>query len=52
MYVTRFEGSIYVLHAFEKKARKTASEDIELARTRLKDLLNTIRAARKTRNRK
>jgi len=52
MYVTRLEGSIYVLHAFEKKTRKTAGEDIELARTRLKDLLNTIRAARKTRNRK
>ena len=52
MYVTRLEGSIYVLHAFEKRTRKTASEDTELARTRLNVLLNTIRAARKIRNRK
>ncbi|MBI2964049.1 MAG: type II toxin-antitoxin system RelE/ParE family toxin [Deltaproteobacteria bacterium] len=50
LYVTRLEESIYVLHAFEKKARKTAREDIELARTRLKALLNARRTARKSRN--
>jgi phage-related protein len=52
MYVTRLEEAIYVLHAFEKKTRKTATADIELARTRLKDVLNSRRAARKALNRK
>ena len=32
--------SIYVIHAFEKKARRTASPDIELARKRFRALIN------------
>ena len=47
MYVTRLEDAIYVLHAFEKTTRKTAREDIELARGRLKDLLNARRTAKR-----
>ena len=31
---TRAEG-VYVLHAFEKKARKTAARDLEIGRQRL-----------------
>ncbi len=34
IYVATFEEAVYVLHAFEKKSRKTARQDIELARTR------------------
>lgn len=34
-YITRFEEAIYVLHAFEKKGRKTARRDLELGRRRL-----------------
>jgi phage-related protein len=35
LYTTRFEEAIYVLHAFEKRFRKTRLADIELVRSRL-----------------
>ena len=34
IYVARFEEAVYVLHAFQKKSRKTRKADIELARAR------------------
>lgn len=34
MYVARFENAVYVLHAFQKKSRKTAKKDIDLASAR------------------
>jgi phage-related protein len=39
IYVAKFEDAIYVLHAFQKKGRKTARLDIELARTRYVELM-------------
>lgn len=33
-YVAKFSEAIYVLHAFEKKTRRTRSEDIDVARRR------------------
>lgn len=39
IYVARFSEAIYVLHAFEKKSRKTAKEDLELARNRFRALV-------------
>jgi len=39
IYVARFEESVYVLHAFEKRSRKTRLMDIDLARARWADLL-------------
>jgi len=36
VYVTKFADSIYVLHAFQKKTRKTARADLDLARQRYK----------------
>jgi phage-related protein len=42
-YVARFAEGVYVLHAFEKRTRKTAKGDIELARERYKDLLQRRR---------
>lgn len=39
IYVAKFSEAIYVLHAFQKKARKTAKQDIELARQRFRDLV-------------
>lgn len=36
MYVAKFTEGIYVLHAFQKKSRKTAGIDIKVARSRLK----------------
>jgi phage-related protein len=38
-YVARFAEGIYVLHVFEKRTRKTPARDIELARTRWRELL-------------
>jgi phage-related protein len=38
--VAKFFEAIYVLHAFEKKARKTPKSDIDLARTRFRALVN------------
>ncbi|MGH7720576.1 MAG: type II toxin-antitoxin system RelE/ParE family toxin [Gemmatimonadaceae bacterium] len=34
LYVAKFSEGIYVLHAFQKKSRKTAQFDLELARSR------------------
>lgn len=34
-YVAKFAEAVYVLHAFEKRARQTRQADIELARQRL-----------------
>lgn len=38
LYVARFAEAVYVLHAFEKNSQKTAQRDLELGRTRLRDL--------------
>ena len=38
-YLARFAECIYVLHAFEKRSRKTAARDIELARDRYRAVL-------------
>ncbi len=39
IYVAKFVEAIYVLHAFEKKTRKTTRADLETARTRYRQLL-------------
>lgn len=36
IYVAKFEHAVYVLHAFQKKTRKTSQADIELAVRRYK----------------
>ena len=38
LYVAKFAETIYVLHAFQKKTQKTKREDIELARTRYRQI--------------
>lgn len=38
VYVAKFGQSVYVLHAFQKKTRKTRKEDIDPARERYKDI--------------
>ena len=38
VYLARFAEAVYVLHAFQKKARATSERDIELARTRYIEL--------------
>lgn len=34
IYLARFENAVYVLHAFQKKSRKTSQADLDLARER------------------
>ncbi|MDH3750281.1 MAG: type II toxin-antitoxin system RelE/ParE family toxin [Gammaproteobacteria bacterium] len=36
IYVAKFDDAVYVLHAFQKKTRKTRKQDIEIARRRIK----------------
>ena len=48
LYVAKFEEAIYVIHAFEKKSRKTASYDLELTKSRLKELLQRRRRGKET----
>jgi len=43
IYVARFEEAVYVLHAFQKKSRKTSRLDIELARLRFRRLIGERR---------
>ena len=38
LYVAKFAEVIYVLHVFQKKTQKTKREDIELARTRYRQI--------------
>lgn len=38
VYVAKFHDTIYVLHAFRKKSRKTSRKDIGLARKRYKQI--------------
>jgi phage-related protein len=35
VYLAKFEEAVYVLHAFEKRSRKTSKVDLALARDRL-----------------
>lgn len=44
IYVAKFSDAIYVLHCFQKKSRKTAQHDIEVAKVRYQDLLRELRS--------
>ena len=39
IYITRLHDAVYVLHVFQKLTRKTLKKDIELAKARLKTIL-------------
>jgi phage-related protein len=38
IYVAKFDEAVYVLHAFAKKTRRTPQREIELARSRFREL--------------
>lgn len=38
IYVAKFDEAVYVLHAFKKKTQRPARTDIELARTRYREI--------------
>jgi phage-related protein len=39
IYIARFSEAVHVVHAFEKRGRKTSKRDLDLARHRLQQLL-------------
>jgi phage-related protein len=43
IFMAKFVEAVYVLHAFQKKSRKTGSLDIELARRRFRQLVQERR---------
>jgi len=43
IYVTTFEETVYVLHAFQKKTRKTTKRDLTLATSRLTEVIKNRR---------
>lgn len=45
IYVARLEDAVYVLHAFQKKSRKTSRSDLELARQRYRDARDLAKGA-------
>jgi phage-related protein len=38
IYVAKLEEAIYVLHAFQKKSQETSRHDINVARSRYREL--------------
>jgi phage-related protein len=46
LYIAKFAEAVYVLHAFEKRTRRTSRDDLGIARQRLRSLI-TQRAHRK-----
>jgi phage-related protein len=43
IYLTRIGDALFVLHAFEKKSRKTGRRDLEIAKSRLRQALAQLR---------
>lgn len=43
IYIAGMTEAIYVVHVFQKKSRKTSKTDVELARTRVRKLLQEKR---------
>jgi phage-related protein len=41
IYLATFPDAVYVLHTFQKKTQTTAQIDLELARTRLRNLIRS-----------
>jgi phage-related protein len=39
LYVAKFEEAIYVLHCFVKKEEKTSKHDVEITRTRYREIV-------------
>lgn len=48
LYIATFAEAMYVLHAFEKRTRRTSRRDVELARQRLRALVGLRRANKLT----
>lgn len=42
-YVAKYADTVFVLHAFEKKTRRTSQHDIDLGKERLKEVRRWLR---------
>ena len=52
IYTIRFSGTVYVLHAFQKKSKRgigTPRQDVEMVRRRLRDAEMLHRSRQETR---
>ena len=38
IYIAKYEEAIYILHAFQKKTQKTPKRDIDITKTRFREL--------------
>ena len=43
IYIAKFEQFVYVPHCFQKKTQRTSKTDIDIARTRFRELMKEIR---------
>jgi len=43
IYLSRVNDTLYMLHAFKKQSTKTSKNDLEVAKSRLRDVLAAIR---------
>lgn len=50
LYTTTMADTIYVLHAFEKKTQKTPKRDLDIARDRLRSLIERKRKGHETKD--
>lgn len=39
IYLAKFEEGVYILHVFHKKAQKTSKKDLDIARARLREVI-------------
>ncbi|HEC16170.1 MAG TPA: type II toxin-antitoxin system RelE/ParE family toxin [Sedimenticola sp.] len=39
IYLAKFEEGVYILHAFHKKTQKTSKKDLDIARARLREVI-------------
>lgn len=42
IYLAKFEGTVFVLHCFQKKSEKTSREDLALSASRYKELMKEL----------
>jgi phage-related protein len=40
-FVTKFDEAIYVLHAFQKRSRKTTRRDLDIGTARYREVIST-----------
>ena len=42
IYVAKFTDTVYVLHCFQKKTQKTSRSDLDLAKSRYRELTREL----------